>query len=168
MEWEFEKEHQKQISYNWNWRLPNWILTCSRWPSPRKTKAEKWSTTLKSLLNDNIDCTKSWVGPPTSFPRSENWPQFQLITSKSHQVLNGFSYLDDPIGNDLLDIYFFLLLVERERERPFFNNCNTKIAASFGLSFGDDPQILIVFQQNGVLSLHKIILTLLRTFVISS
>ena len=106
-------EQQKQISYNWNWRLPNWILTCSRWPSPRKTKAEKWSTTLKSLLNDNIDCTKSWVGPPTSFPRSENWPQFQLITSKSHQVLNGFSYLDDPIGNDLLDIYFFLL-VKRE------------------------------------------------------
>ena len=104
---------QKQISYNWKWRLPNWILTCSRWPSPRKTKAEKWSTTLKSLLNDNIDCTKSWVGPPTSFPRSENWPQFQLITSKSHQVLNGFSYLDDPIGNDLLDIYFFLL-VKRE------------------------------------------------------
>ena len=131
MEWEFEKAHQKQISYNWNWRLPNWILTCSRWPSPRKTKAEKWSTTLKSLLNDNIDCTKSWVGPPTSFPRSENWPQFQLITSKSHQVLNGFSYLDDPIGNDLLDIYtYFFLLVKREREReregPFFNNCNTQ------------------------------------------
>ena len=119
MEWEFEKEHQKQISYNWKWRLPNWILTCSRWPSPRKTKAEKWSTTLKSLLNDNIDCTKSWVGPPTSFPRSENWPQFQLITSKSHQVLNGFSYLDDPIGNDLLDIYISFFS-SRERERDLF------------------------------------------------
>ena len=90
-----------------------------RWPSPRKTKAEKWSTTLKSLLNDNIDCTKSWVGPPTSFPRSENWPQFQLITSKSHQVLNGFSYLDDPIGNDLLDIYIFLSS-RQERERDLF------------------------------------------------
>ena len=45
---------------------------------------------------------------------------------------------------------------------------NSRYVDDQALSFGDDPQILIVFQQNGVLSLHKIILTLLRTFVISS